>query len=394
MRTISALIGLLTALAAGLEAGPATGQTAPRPRYPGAGTTVAVERTSGRLAVVQGTRLMVFDSVSAAAPAVTVDLPGKDPRVLECRGATILYLTLGLPDLPRAFVALTADGRERLAWPNEGLSEVFPGETTRLTLDGRGISGAVPLDQPAREFFGIGDDIPMGATVAASYRFAGEKLLARASDAFKTVVALAPDDMVITLRRGGLLRSRPGGIAWQLDAESGAAWTLLDVETRASTALLVNGRGALVAVDLDVGAERWHWSPLDHSSEIGALAVPLPAPVRPAGAEPVPPPQPSPRTLGTTWAATDARLLTSGRVLVRLAGPRPALAVLDPTTGRMGVPDVVAAAVAAGLGAQLAGFLAGGETMSELFEVASGAGPALLFKAGDGWYLLPLGAPR
>ena len=97
-------------------------------------------------------------------------------------------------------MVITVDGRERLAFPNEGLSELFPSETSRLTLDGKGVYGFLPLDPPAREFFGLPESVPLGAGVAATYRFAGEKLLARGSEVFTGVVALSPDDMLLTVK--------------------------------------------------------------------------------------------------------------------------------------------------------------------------------------------------
>ena len=166
-------------------------------------------------------------------------------------------MTHQVSNLPQVFVVITVDGRERLAFPNEGLSELFPSETSHLTLDGKGVYGFLPLDPPAREFFGLPESIPLGAGVAATYRFAGEKLLARGSEVFIGVVALSPDDMVLTVKGGGAMRHRsPGGVAWKREG-SGGDWRLADVDPAAGVAVAIDGQGALLGIDLEKGDVRW-----------------------------------------------------------------------------------------------------------------------------------------
>ncbi|OYV88996.1 MAG: hypothetical protein B7Z68_12545 [Acidobacteria bacterium 21-70-11] len=225
----------------------------PAPRFPGAATTVAVNRASGMAAVLTGDQLQLFDSVWAPAPRGRIELPGKAPRVLEYCGPNLRYVTHDVQGMAQVFVAITADGRERLAWPNSGLSELFPTEASRLTLDGKGLYGFLPLDPPAREYFGLPGDIPTGAGVAVTFRFAGEKLLARGSAAFAGVVALSPDDMLLTLVGGGLMRYRsPGGVAWKREG-SGGAWRIADVDLAGGVVAAIDGEGAVVGTGTESG---------------------------------------------------------------------------------------------------------------------------------------------
>ena len=150
------------------------GAAPPAPRFPGATTTLAANRADGRLAVLQAGTLSVYRGENAEAPSASFEIPGKDPAVIEFRGNQILYTTHGVNDMPVIFVAVSVDGRERLAWPNSGISELFPTDTSRLTLDGKGIYGFLVLDPPARAFFSHGVPGPHGMPARSwSLRMAG-----------------------------------------------------------------------------------------------------------------------------------------------------------------------------------------------------------------------------
>ncbi len=330
----------------------ASAQTAPAPRFSGVATTVAVNRSNGMVAVLAGGTLAVYPSVSAASPASRIELPGRDPRLLEFCGPNLRYVTHDVQGMAQVFVAITAEGRERLAWPNSGLSDLFPTADSRLTRDGKGLYGFLPLDPAAREYFGLPADIPTGAGVAATFRFAGEKLLARASSAFAGVVALSPDDMLLALGGGGLMRYRsPGGVAWKREG-SGGTWRIADVDQAAGTVAAIDGAGTVTVTTLESGEER------------GRCAL--------SGA-----------------AVADARLLSDGRVLVLAAGPRPRAAILDAGTGRPAGEQPAALFARHGLGSVYDAWLAKASSLDGLVEAGSGAGAALLLHGADGWYLAP-----
>ena len=313
---------------------------------------MAVNRVDGRVAVLQGATLSVYASLQAEASTAAFEIPGKDPAVIEFRGNQILYATHGVNDMPVVLVAVSAEGRERLAWPNSGISELFPTESSRLTLDGKGVYGFLPLDPAARAFFGLAEEIPPGAGVAATYRFAGEKLLARGSEAFAGVVALAPDDMLLSLRRGGLMRVGPGGaVAWKREGKGGD-WRITDVDTRAGVAVALDAVGVAVATGIEKGEPRW------------SCAV--------SGARLV-----------------DARLLPDGRLLVLAPGAEHAAAVLDPASGRAAGAQLAELCGRHGLAQVFFDWEAKASSLAGLTEVTTPAGPAWLIRGADGWHGFP-----
>jgi hypothetical protein len=340
---------LLPCLVAALAAAPGLAGTGPR--YVGGNTSVVVNRGNGRIAVLRGDKLEVFEA--AGTPVSTIELPGKGPRILEFCGGNLLYVTHQVSNLPQVFVVITVDGRERLAFPNEGLSELFPSETSHLTLDGKGVYGFLPLDPPAREFFGLPESIPLGAGVAATYRFAGEKLLARGSEVFVGVAALSPDDMVLTVKGGGAMRHRsPGGVAWKREG-SGDDWRLADVDPPAGVAVAIDGQGALLGLDLEKGEVRWQ-SPAE-----------------------------------TGLRVCDARLLRGGRVLAFAREPEKQVMVFDPSSGTWSATEVAQAFARQGMRAVLAGWLDRAESLAGLWQIGTASGTALLILGADGWYEIP-----
>jgi hypothetical protein len=340
---------LLGCLLAALAVTPGLAGTAPR--YPGADTSVVVNRANGRIAVLRGDKLEVFEA--AGTSLSTIELPGKNPRLLEFCGGNLLYVTHQVSDLPQVFVVITVDGRERLAFPNEGLSELFPSATSHLTLDGKGVYGFLPLDPPAREFFGLPESIPAGAGVAATYRFAGEKLLARGSEVFVGVVALSPDDMLLAVKGGGAMRHRsPGGVAWKRDG-SGGDWLLADVDPAAGLAVAIDGQGALLGLDLEKGDVRWQ-------SAAGS----------------------GPRVRG-------ARLLRGGRVVAFTTEPEKQAVVFDPAAGSWSATEVTQAFARNGMRAVLASWLDRTESLAGLWQIGTPGGTAWLILGADGWYEVP-----
>lgn len=373
---------------------------APKPAFPGADTAVVVHRTSGRVAVSSGGRLLVFERFGVPTPLLELDLPGIGGTVRELAGANLVYSTTGLDTQPLTYVAITVAGVERLAWPNEGLSERFPTQTSRLTVDGKGLYDRLVLDSAIREYFELPEDIPDGAGVIATFRFAGEKMAARASEDFGAALGLAPDDVLVVHRRGGVLRYRSGqGVAWQLGKESGGEWRLLDASLDAGTALALDGRGALVAIDLEPGTERWRWEAAEHEKDLAAwLGEPIPpteaTPARPPagkGAQPTPTPTPLPRPGSRI---VDARLLADGRVLVLGSRGTPWLGVLDGPSGVLAGQELLTAAERQGLATVASLWREKAAYLAWVQEVATPVGPALLLKGFDGWYAVPVPAAR
>ena len=343
----------LAACAAGMALG-SQAAAPPAPRFPGAAATVAVNRGNGMVAVLTSDTIEIFDNVWAPASRGKIELPGKAPRLLEFCGPNLRYVTHDVQGMAQVFVAITTDGRERLAWPNSGISDLFPTESSRLTLDGKGLYGFLPLDLPAREFFGLPVDIPIGAGVAATFRFAGEKLLARASTAFAGVVALSPDDMLLALGGGGLMRYRsPGGVAWKREG-SGGVWRIADVDAAAGVAAAIDGTGAVVGTGTESGAPRFR------------CAIPA-AKVR------------------------DARLLRGGNLLVLATGPERRTAILDPATGKPAGEQPAEMCARLGVGAVYQSWLEHADSLAGLLDVGAVDRPALLLRGTDGWYLLAPG---
>ncbi len=289
----------------------------------------------------------MYSSVSADAASAAFEIPGTAPAVIEFRGNQILYATHGVDNLPVVLVAVSAEGRERLAWPNSGISDLFPTESSRLTLDGKGVYGFLPLDAAARAFFGLASDIPTGAGVAATYRFAGEKLLARGSEAFAGVVALAPDDMLLTLRRGGLMRVRAGGgVAWKREAKGGD-WAIADVDLKGGTAVALDTEGAAIATGIENGEPRW----------LAAVS----------GAR-----------------IADARLLPDGRLLVLAPGAEHPLAILDPASGRPAGAQPAETCGRAGLAQVYFDWVGKARTLAGLIEPAAPPGSGWLIRGAEG----------
>jgi hypothetical protein len=341
---------VVSCLLVALAAPPALAGTSPR--FPGADTSVAVNRGNGRIAVLHGDKLEVLEP--SGASIASIGIPGKKPRVLEFCGGNLLYVTHQVTNLPQVFVVITVDGRERLAFPNEGISDLFPNEASHLTLDGKGVYGFLPLDQAARDFFGLPESIPPGAGVAATYRFAGEKLLARGSEVFVAVVALSPDDMVLALKGGGAMRYRsPGGVAWKLEG-SGGDWRLVDVDPAAGLGVAIDAQGALVGIDLDKGEVRWQ---------------------SPAG--------PGPRIV-------DARLVRGGKALAFAREPEKQVLVFDPSSGKWNAGEVSQGFARQGMRAVLASWLDRSDSLAELFQIDTPAGATWLIHGADGWYEVPL----
>jgi hypothetical protein len=367
-----------------------------RPRFPGADTSVAVNRTNGKVAVCQGGTLMVYDSIRAPEPTTTIELPGEKQAVREFRGNTLVYVANRVEGMARVFVALLADGRERMAWPNEGISELFPNEESHLTVDGRGIYGRLVLDGSVQELFGLSDSIPLGSGVVATYRFAGEKLSARGSEVFGEVVAISPDDMLIGLRDGGVLRYKaPGGVAWKLDRADKTSWRLTDVDLGAGLVLVAVDGTVLNAVDLEKGELRWSWDVRTQARVpwLGVTAAPTP-PASPSTAsgrtsrrkrDPLPTPTPTPLPVASN-RIFDARLLVDGRVLVLGRGEQLWLGVLDPRAGQLGATELLAAFERVGMSGLSSLWERQYQTLAGLDEARLEGRSYLLVHGPSGWY--------
>lgn len=392
-RSMRRALGFLvaTALAAGVLGAP------PDPRFPGAATTVAVNRADGRAVAVVGTRLLLLDSLDSEEVVKVLDLPGREQTVREFRGNTFVYTTRSVEGMPFVLVALHVDGRERLAWPNEGLSEYFPNRASRLTLDGRGLYGELVLDSEVREYFELPEDIPPGAGVAATYRFVGEKMSARASELFREVVALTPDDLLIAVKDGGALRFKAGdGVVWRYE-RAASPWRLVDVDETSKLLLALEDERVLRCLTVDRGELRWE---IDLSGQHDAIRRALgmpeepPAPVasaRPARkrAKATPPPVVAPPP---AVRVRDARLLRNGRVLLFGEKPRRFLLVLDPSLNRVVGDEVLSTLEVRGFEAVERYWLDEASDLSAAWEMPDRAGVSLLLRGSDGWYVVPVSA--
>ena len=341
----------------------------PGPLFAGAGTTVAVNRADGRLAVLHGDRLDIYASGETRTPTTTVGIPGRAPLVREFRGNTLLYETHEVRGLATAYVALSADGRERLAWPNAGLSELFPAETTELTLDGRGVFDNLTLAARVRDYFELPASIPDGAGVVATFRFAGEKMAARGSETFASGTALGPDDLLITLKPGGVMRYRaPGGVVWKHEA-AGGTWRVADAQG-AGLAIVIDGEGSVLALDLDTGKERLRWGPERQASAVAGWLG------QRSGAEG---PGAAPRVL-------DVRRLHSAMLLVLGEAGGKWLGIVDPSDGKPVDGEILSRLREAGLDAVVTFWSAHSDSLAQTWELPSESGSTLLMRGADGWY--------
>jgi len=341
----------------------------PGPLFPGASTTVAVNPVDGRVAVLHGDRLDVYASGTTQAPASTIGIPGRAPEVREFRGNTLLYVTHGVRGLATAYVALGVDGRERLAWPNEGLSELFPAETSELTLDGRGVFDNLTLGGKVREYFELPESIPDGSGVVATFRFAGEKMAARGSEAVAFAAALTPDDLLIALKGGGVMRYRtPGGTVWKHEG-AGGTWRVADAQG-SGLALVIDGAGSVLALDLDTGQERFRWGRDLQATAVASWRVERGGTHGSA---------PAPRVL-------DARRLRSGMVLVLGESAGRWLGIVDPDTGKPVDGEILARLREAGLVGPATFWEAHNDALSQVLELAGEPGTTLLLRGADGWY--------
>ncbi len=337
--------------------GASAGAELPFPRFEGKATTVAVSGGGARVAVLRGSRLEIFDAVDAAKPALTLTLPVEDGRLEEFHGNTVTYATTLPHRAAPVHVAMDLSDVDLLTWPNEGLGEVFPDQPARLTLDGRGLYGMLTLTPEVRAFFGIPQSTPDGARVMATYRFVKETMLARASTDFRDGVALSPDDTLLTLRDGGLMRYGPKGREWTTKGQ-GTPVRILDVDPAVRRALVLRGDGVLLGVDLASGAVAWQWK-----GEEG-------------------------KAVAASGMLRDARLVPGGEVLLLLrTGDVSRLAALAPAGGQL-LGDVLPPGPDA---AMMRGRWAAEDgDLGEVWPVATPVGPAVLLQGPDGWYVVPL----
>ncbi|MEW6338913.1 MAG: hypothetical protein AB1625_16115 [Acidobacteriota bacterium] len=351
MRHSSSLIAAATAALAAI--GAAAAET-PTPRFPGAGTTVAVERASGRVVVATDGVVRVLDSVDAGEPSSTFELPNAAARLLDFRGNVVSF-TFKLPrEEAWQFMAVGTDGLERLLWPNDGIGAHFPTAESRLTGDGRGLLGVLELDGEVRRELGVPAEAPDGAGVVVTYSFTTERMLIRFSEAFHDALALACDDLLISWRNGSMIRYRsPGGVEWKRDRVTGEKPRILDVEPVAGTALLLDETGTLAAVDVGSGEKKWG---------------------RPAGGA----------------AVRDARVLRDGRGLLLLADPESPLAVFDPDRPKAAPRPLAELLEPQGLSAVAVYAASGSETLTGVREVTPTSGPRLLLRGPTGWHLAKL----
>jgi hypothetical protein len=229
------------------------------PPAPGVTASVAVEAGTGRVAIAGAGRIAVYEGFTASAPTATFDAPDGPLDLLEFRGGKLIYRFIMPETKAESFACVLAeDGRELVVFPNDGIGAAFPTAGARLTLDGKGLYQNLTLDGVSRAELGIPGDVPDGAGVIATYRFAGEKVAARFSEDFDGGRALAAGDLLIALRRGGLLRYRSGeGVVWRLDAERPGPWRILDVEPAGRVAVVLEGAAALVGLAVADGVELW-----------------------------------------------------------------------------------------------------------------------------------------
>lgn len=334
----------------------------PPPAGPGA--SVAVEAGTGRVAIARAGRITVYESFTASGPAATFDAPDGPLDLLEFRGGKLVYRFVMPETKAESFACVLAeDGREMVVFPNDGIGAAFPTAGARLTLDGKGLYQNLTLDAASRAELGIPGDIPDGAGVIATYRFAGEKVAARFSEDFDTGRALAAGDLLISLRRGGLLRYRAGeGVAWRLDAPRKEAWRILDVDPAARVTVVLEGAAALVGRAVADGVELWR------------LDLDKPGP----GWDGV--------TQSRPLSIVDARLLRDGRILL-LGRARPFLTVFDPARGAPVGGDLLQRGEYLPMRERV---LAEDASLAGVGEVEGESGPALLLGARQGFAAAPL----
>lgn len=340
------------------------------PDIPGVDVSVAVHRESGEIAVLRDQVLVVVRGAEASEP-VMLSLPGG--RLLEFRGTTILVEFPAIGGRSAVRAALSPRGRERLAWPNPGVGEYFPDLSTRLTLDGRGLHGDLQLTAAVRRDLGGLDGIPDGAGVVASYRFRGGVVQARASSTFGTSVALTPDDFVISLRDGGVLRYRaPDGVLWSVASPPGGVWRVVDVDA-VGQRVLVDRAGEWVGLELETGRESWRLGGESLQRAVRSFG-------EAAGVS----------VTGPEGTVRDGRLLRDGRVLVHGGSAADWVGVLDPGRGEL-EPAELLTSLQGPAWTPIRDFWRERRLRLEaVLEVPRPEGSVLLLRGPDGWYRVPV----
>jgi hypothetical protein len=146
-------------------------------------------------------------------------------------------------------------------------------------------------------------------------------------------------------------------------------------------ALVLDGEGNLLALDVDKGEERFRWEPAKHAAEVKAwLDQQGAAPHRDGAAKAGGgAPGGSPRIL-------DARRLHSGMLLVLGQSERKWIGVIDPANGKLMEGEVLSRLRQGGDEALAAHWAAHNEDLGQVWELPDEAGSSLLLRGADGWY--------
>lgn len=211
-----------------------------------ASSNVAVERVTGRVALVRDGSMEVF-AESSDTPIARWPIPVREVH-LEGFAGDVVAFSFRLPGehSPLRAAVGAEDGVARLIWPNPGIGTAFPGQSARLTSDGRGIQEFLPLDAGLREELGLAEEIPDGAGVVVTYAFADERVWALAAADFVQAEALSPGDALLVTASGDVLRARVGeGVLWRSPSVA-AGRRLTDVDLQGGATAVVDGRGVEV----------------------------------------------------------------------------------------------------------------------------------------------------
>lgn len=353
---LGALILVLVTGSCAVVPAPAEARATAKP-MPG---EVRADPHSGRVAILRGGAVTVCNTV-AATPCTAPFAAGlPEPRLQAIRGHAVMVNGSGC-EAGCPVMVLDDSGRELFRWTTE--EHVFPGTGTRLLEDGSGVFREVFLTEDSRKELGLDAAFDDVQSLVVTRRFAdgrtrifalhgvtGRRPGAAPETIVHDAIGLTPDDVVMLTADGSMSLRHGDRPAFRtaLGGEPGR-WRLADVDPAGRLVLGVNGfSGAVAGVDLGTGAVRWSWDGIARQAQVRRLfaasadrelaALPSRLPeigdlVPAAGADAV-------RTgaLGIVYGAADARILSSGDVLLigktAQEGTLPLWgAVLDPAAG-------------------------------------------------------------
>ncbi|NLH12270.1 MAG: hypothetical protein GX464_13150 [Holophagae bacterium] len=405
----AALLGALLASSAVLEA------ASPRRLGMAPGSaTVAVNRDSGTIAVCEGSTISLVLWPQGVV-STRLEVKGLGAEVVAFASDKLLISVDRDEELPGSLVVMDTAGREVRRW---GATErTFPSLTTHLSADGRAIADMIQVNAETRKEFQFPSHYADGTYVLVSetlasrarrvvqLRLAEDSAGKRSTAVPQDMISLGPDDFLVTVGNGSLLRVQSGAKSWAMPGMVRGRPVIADVDLKTGQALIIDGDGAVQLVGLAAGEMRWRWSGCDHAAEVTRVLeqTGFPGALRRLGESverrlastnlPMQAPRPSELAERVLYGVDAARLLPNGRVLVASSlavpyGGRAWMLQLDARGGSLVGDEVLESARPTGDSGSSPAPIRGGEQwQSTLHVLPTGE---LLLRGSTSWVALGL----